>query len=296
MSQQPNKPINNTNTSPLKGLVGFLSGLVLATLVIIAVLLMINSNSKRDFKNTPELVSNKTPNTQTETLVPNTQNHASQLEHLPETDDQSASQVIARANMVDEHANMAANNQKPTIIEGNPTTPQANADTRFNEPNFEEEQPISKSVNQTVAQETEPAIIKQPARNTKQPESVVKSKPQPKRETPATTQKADTKPTPQQILDSGNIEKARELAKQQAKQDKKSSVVLQAGSFNSRDYAESQRAKLALLGVQTQITTANVNGKTVYRVQTPKMSGEQANMAKDVMKRNGVGVYERHAN
>lgn len=113
---------------------------------------------------------------------------------------------------------------------------------------------------------------------------------------------AAPKPTPQQILDNGNIEKAREAAKREqiAKNTKNSgsqkggSVVLQAGSFNSRDYAESQRAKLAMLGVQAQIAEAKVNGKTVYRVQTPKLHADKANDAKAVMRLNGVGVYERH--
>lgn len=322
MSQQPNKPAANGSKSPLKGLVGFLSGLVLATLIIIAVLLMINSNSKRDFKNTTEpVLTNNTPKT-TETLVPNGQGTAVQL---PQTDDQSsASQVLARANVVDEAAEKAASaagqtTQKPTVLAGN-QLPEANAKTRFNDVNFDDEQKNSTSKTTTtesvtaepadepVVEET-PVVVTKPTRPAKQPEQVAtKPKPQPKpqpkpepqpkpkRETPATTKKADPKPTPEQILESGNIEKAREVAKREANQGKKGNVVLQAGSFNSRDYAESQRAKLAMLGVQAHVSEANVNGKTVYRVQTPKLSGEQATNAKKVLKSNGVGVYERSAN
>lgn len=318
MSQQPNKPAANGSKSPLKGLVGFLSGLVLATLIIIAVLLMINSNSKRDFKNTTEpVLTNNTPKT-TETLVPNGQGTAVQLP-LPQADI-SASQVVARANVVDEAAEKAASaagqtTQKPTVLAGN-QLPEANANTRFNDVNFDDEQKNNTSKTTTtesvtaepadepVVEET-PVVVTKPTRPAKQPEQVAtKPKPQPKpepqpkpkRETPATTKKTDPKPTPEQILESGNIEKARELAKREASQGKKGSVVLQAGSFNSRDYAESQRAKLAMLGVQAHVSEANVNGKTVYRVQTPKLSGDKATNAKKVLQSNGVGVYERSAN
>lgn len=320
MSQQPNKPAANGSKSPLKGLVGFLSGLVLATLIIIAVLLMINSNSKRDFKNTTEpVLTNNTPKT-TETLVPNGQGTAVQLP-LPQADI-SASQVVARANVVDEAAEKAASaagqtTQKPTVLAGN-QLPEANAKTRFNDVNFDDEQKNNANKTTTTesatvepadepAVEETPVVVTKPTRPAKQPEQVAtkpkpqpkpqpKPEPKPKRETPATTKKADPKPTPEQILESGNIEKAREVAKREANQGKKGNVVLQAGSFNSRDYAESQRAKLAILGVQAHVSEANVNGKTVYRVQTPKLSGEQATNAKKVLKSNGVGVYERSAN
>lgn len=304
MSQHPNKSVTPNSKSSLKGLVGFLSGLVLATLIIIAVLLMINSNSKRDFKNTAEPVLT-TPNTQQpDTLMPNTQNSGSQLTIAPpNTNTLSASQVIARANEVDETvpktasvSQSAQNTPKPTIVEGN-QAPKANADTRFNQPAFEEESGVvgAESVDEVIAPKS---VVSKP-RPTKQVEQVKpkpQTQPKPKRETPAVTHKIDPKPTPEQILESGNIEKARELARREARQGKKGNVVLQAGSFNSRDYAESQRAKLAMLGVRSHITEANVNGKIVYRVQTPKMSGEQANNAKSVMQRNGVGVYERSAN
>lgn len=308
MSQEHNKPATNGGKSPLKGLVGFLSGLVLATLIIIAVLLMINSNSKRDFKNAAEPVLT-TPNTQTETLMPNGQTPNNQLTNVSDSkpNSKTASQVIERANVVDEQAAKAAGvnpnaptTQKPTVVAGN-QTPKANADTRFNEPNFDENNETVEPADEPMSEDVAP-VVKRPARPAKQPETVAQAKnkpqpkPQPKPQTPVVSKKAEPKPTPEQILESGNIEKARELAKREAKQTKKGNVVLQAGSFNSRDYAESQRAKLALLGVQAQVAEANVNGKTVYRVQTPKMSSDKASATKDIMKRNGVGVYERSAN
>lgn len=118
----------------------------------------------------------------------------------------------------------------------------------------------------------------------------------------------EVKPTPQQILDAGNIEKARELARKQAtnrqntpapaaKRSTSNSggVVIQAGAYGSRNAAESQRARLALLGVQAKIVEANVNGKATFRVQTSRMEGSQANQTRSLLQRNGVSTLERNA-
>lgn len=137
----------------------------------------------------------------------------------------------------------------------------------------------------------------------------VKPKPPVVKETPKTTtptKPVDVKPTPQQILDSGNIEKARELARKQAANKpaataaaapakRSGSVVIQAGSYSSRNAAESQRARLALLGVQARIVEANVNGKSIYRVQTNRLEGSQVNNTRSVLQRNGVSTLERSA-
>lgn len=126
---------------------------------------------------------------------------------------------------------------------------------------------------------------------------------------PATTKKpADVKPTPQQILDAGNIEKARELARKQqttakpqaapapaAKRAATGAVVIQAGAYSSRGAAESQRARLALLGVQARVVEANVNGKPTFRVQTARLEGGQANNTRSLLQRNGVSTLERSA-
>ena len=108
-------------------------------------------------------------------------------------------------------------------------------------------------------------------------------------------------------MDSGNIEKARELARKQAStkntpkstdssaNKKGGAVVIQAGAFGSRNAAESQRARLALLGVQAKVVEANVNGQTTYRVQTNRMDNSQASNTRSVLQRNGVSTLERSA-
>lgn len=52
--------------------------------------------------------------------------------------------------------------------------------------------------------------------------------------------------------------------------------VLQAGSFATQEQAESQRAKLSMMGIQTHIETAVKDGKTYYRVRSGSIDTEQA--------------------
>ena len=52
--------------------------------------------------------------------------------------------------------------------------------------------------------------------------------------------------------------------------------VLQAGSFATQEQAESQRAKLSMMGIQTHIETAVKDGKTYYRVRSASIDTEQA--------------------
>lgn len=73
--------------------------------------------------------------------------------------------------------------------------------------------------------------------------------------------------------------------KQPAKQTAQKSVfkpivegksVLQAGSFDSQEKAESQRAKLSMMGISTHIETAVRDGKTYYRVRSSSIDTDQA--------------------
>ena len=119
------------------------------------------------------------------------------------------------------------------------------------------------------------------------------------------------KPTPEQILNSGSIEKARQEAnKGAAKEVKKAEaekqtakagnakaeaktaeggkkVILQMGSYADRNSADAQRAKLAMLGISSKVVERTNGDKTVYRVQSNSMSSEAAkNVQKDLQKHN----------
>ena len=65
--------------------------------------------------------------------------------------------------------------------------------------------------------------------------------------------------------------------------------ALQAGAFAAEADAQSQRARLVLLGVDTQVVAAEQNGKTVYRVRTAPLDQRfQAEALQDQLKAAGV--------
>ena len=147
----------------------------------------------------------------------------------------------------------------------------------------------------------------------------------------------NAKPTAEQILNSGSIEKAREVARQEAQAkrakqraaeaaqankadrapaqaresksdqpaaaqnktgnksagNKTDRTTVQAGAYNTRQAAEAQRAKLALMGVNTQVVEVQSNGKTLYRVQTRSMDSKHANQVRETLQQNGVNSIPR---
>ena len=70
-------------------------------------------------------------------------------------------------------------------------------------------------------------------------------------------------------------------------------TTVQAGAYNSRQAAEAQRAKLALMGVNTQIVEVQSNGKTLYRVQTRGMDSNRANQVRETLQQNGINSIPR---
>jgi len=66
--------------------------------------------------------------------------------------------------------------------------------------------------------------------------------------------------------------------------------LLQAGSFQNADDAEKLKAKLALLGVEANVQSANIPEKGVwYRVRLgPYKTSEEENRARNFLKQNGV--------
>ena len=70
-------------------------------------------------------------------------------------------------------------------------------------------------------------------------------------------------------------------------------TTVQAGAYNTRQAAEAQRAKLALMGVNTQIVEVQSNGKTLYRVQTRGMDSNRANQVRETLQQNGINSIPR---
>lgn len=67
------------------------------------------------------------------------------------------------------------------------------------------------------------------------------------------------------------------------------SYYVQVGAFRTQEDAESQRAKLALTGVETKITEREQSGRAVYRVRMgPYNTKEEAEHMKDKMSSTGI--------
>ncbi|MDF7676453.1 SPOR domain-containing protein [Neisseriaceae bacterium ESL0693] len=98
------------------------------------------------------------------------------------------------------------------------------------------------------------------------------------------------KVTPEQILNSGSVEKARQNNK--TTEDK---VIMQIGSYSHQTDAEAQRAKLVMLGIESHVRTAQVNGVTKYRVQTNPISRNQANQMRQILQQHNIDNLIRSA-
>jgi cell division protein FtsN len=69
----------------------------------------------------------------------------------------------------------------------------------------------------------------------------------------------------------------------------KSSYLLQAGAFKGQEDAEGMKVKLALIGFEARIVTAEVNGVTFYRVRVgPYGQIEDMNRARSRLAENGI--------
>ncbi len=78
--------------------------------------------------------------------------------------------------------------------------------------------------------------------------------------------------------------------KESAKAQTATSYFLQAGSFANSDDANKLKVKLALLGMESNVQTADVPGKgTYYRVRLgPYHSPDELSKAKEALKQNGI--------
>ena len=87
--------------------------------------------------------------------------------------------------------------------------------------------------------------------------------------------KAEKRPTTDTSSTQADEEKAKaEKAEAAANSGKK--AFLQLGSYADRSSADSQRAKLAILGVSSKVVESQNGDKTIYRVQSNTMQQEAA--------------------
>ena len=132
----------------------------------------------------------------------------------------------------------------------------------------------------------------------------------------------EAKPTPEQILESGNVERAREQARRQRREAEAKAAreaeakaaeqraqrnaevhsggngryIVQMGSYNNPEAADTQRAKLAMLGVNARVASSKrSDGQTVYRIQSGRLSRAEAQAISDKLRGNGIDTLTRQA-
>ena len=254
-----------------KGLTGFIVGLLLATVIIGGLVYTLESSRKRDFKapieekelTPPEILSPKKP------------------EPAPEP-------------------------KKPASApEAEPVPPESGKPAQKNTPEQTASQPES---GQEGKEGKESDSGKEPETIPGVPDLLPDSgKPDTK-----------TKPGPEQILN-GKIGRDQKRADREADRRKAEAalsgqagnengarsersgrnsgggVIVQAGSYGSRDKAESQRARLAAAGVDTRVVEAQIQGKTMYRVQTAPASAEAAAQTRRELQSKGIDSFARPA-
>ena len=260
----PNKPHG-------QGLSGFIFGLLLATLIIGVVLYFLN--------NTPSGIKQpEAPKTeiQPEILTPRQERQPEQRPNDTTVGPDSGDYTLPPGDITD----------KPPVAASVPQQ----ASTPAQRP---EEKP---------AQEDKPVQTK-PREQQRKPEP-------------------EAKPTPEQILESGNVERAREQARRQRREAEAKAAreaeaktaeqraqrnaeahsggngryIVQMGSYNNPEAADTQRAKLAMLGVNARVASSKrSDGQTVYRIQSGRLSRAEAQALSERLRGNGIDTLTRQA-
>ncbi|HEZ4643565.1 TPA: cell division protein FtsN [Neisseria meningitidis] len=268
-----------------KGLSGFFFGLILATVIIAGILFYLNQSGQNAFK-IP--VPSKQP-AETEILKPKNQ---PKEDIQPEPADQNAlSEPDAATEAEQSDAEKAAD--KADEVE-----------EKAGEP--EREEPDGQAVRKKVLTEEREQTVREKAQK-KDAETVKKQavkpsketeKKAPKEEKKAEKEKVAPKPTPEQILNSGSIEKVRSAAAKEVQKMKTSDKAeathyLQMGAYADRRSAEGQRAKLAILGISSKVVGYQAGHKTLYRVQSGNMSADAVKKMQDELKKHEVASLIR---
>lgn len=268
-----------------KGLSGFFFGLILATVIIAGILFYLNQSGQNAFK-IP--VPSKQP-AETEILKPKNQ---PKEDIQPEPADQNAlSEPDAATEAEQSDAEKAAD--KADEVE-----------EKAGEP--EREEPDGQAVRKKALTEEREQTVGEKAQK-KDAETVKKQAVKPSKETEkkaskeekkAEKEKVAPKPTPEQILNSGSIEKARSAAAKEVQKMKtpdkaEATHYLQMGAYADRRSAEGQRAKLAILGISSKVVGYQAGHKTLYRVQSGNMSADAVKKMQDELKKHEVASLIR---
>lgn len=322
-----------------------MAGSIAALIAIAGVLFTLNNNKARDFKN--PATSKQQPasqDDQTEVLLPSnvpasTANNTRTIAPTREDNEPIvASTPRTRPAKPRTEPEITTDEEEPVVSKEKPKKPE----TARRAPDMMDDPVLGDITENEPPRETKPRKSEGKADN-RQPEKAKLSEAEKRRRQQEDIADRNAKPTAEQILNSGSIEKAREVARQeaQAKRAKQraaeaananskadnapapakeskadqpaapskanseakpraeskpantSRTTVQAGAYNTRQAAEAQRAKLALMGVNTQVVEVQSNGKTLYRVQTRSMDSKHANQVRETLQQNGVNSIPR---
>ena len=275
-----------------KGLSGFFFGLILATVIIAGILFYLNQTGQNAFKN-PFL--SKQP-AETEILKPKNQ---------PEEDlqpDPTDHNVLTEP---DGAKTMESTDGEKTIDKQAVADKVTEVAEQTDEPEQEEpkERNIRKEAGQSeghvreIREEVSKKDAGTPKKQVVKPSEKVEKKAV-KEEKKTGKGKTEPKPTPEQILNSGSIEKARSEAAREV-QKLKTSVkeeatnYLQMGAYANRQSAEEQRAKLAILGISSKVVGYQAGSKILYRVQSNNLSADAVKKMQAELKKHGVASLIR---
>lgn len=275
-----------------KGLSGFFFGLILATVIIAGILFYLNQTGQNAFKS-PFL--SKQP-AETEILKPKNQ---------PEEDvqpDPTDHNVLTEP---DGAKTIESTDGEKTIDKQAVADKVTEVAEQTDEP--EQEEPKERNIRKKAGQseehvrEVREEVSKKDAGTLKKqavkPSEKVEKKAV-KEEKKTGKGKTEPKPTPEQILNSGSIEKARSEAAREV-QKLKTSVkeeatnYLQMGAYANRQGAEEQRAKLAILGISSKVVGYQAGSKMLYRVQSNNMSADAVKKMQAELKKHGVASLIR---
>jgi len=319
-----------------KGLFSFMAGSIAALIAIAGVLFTLNHNKERDFK-TPA-ASRQQPaaaSSQTEVLLPSNvpasaakpTDNTRTTPALEDNEPLVASAPRARSQKPREETEPALIDEQPNANKDK----SKKTETARRPPDMMDDPVLGDSTETETPRDTKPRKSETKPADSKadnrQPEKAKLSEAEKRRRQQEDLADRNAKPTAEQILNSGSIEKAREVARQEAQAkraqqraaeeaqaresksdqpaaaqnktgnksagNKTDRTTVQAGAYNTRQAAEAQRAKLALMGVNTQVVEVQSNGKTLYRVQTRSMDSKHANQVRETLQQNGVNSIPR---
>lgn len=275
-----------------KGLSGFFFGLILATVIIAGILFYLNQTGQNAFKS-PFL--SKQP-AETEILKPKNQ---------PKEDvqpDPTDHNVLTEP---DGAKTLESTDGEKTIDKQDVADKVTEVAEQTDEPEQEEpkERNIRKKAGQSeehvrgVREEVSKKDAGMPKKQAVKPSETVEKKAV-KEEKKAGKGKTEPKPTPEQILNSGSIEKARseavrEVQKLKTSVKEEATNYLQMGAYANRQSAEEQRAKLAILGISSKVVGYQAGSKMLYRVQSNNMSADAVKKMQAELKKHGVASLIR---